>query len=187
LAELYDVLHPREARDDLAFYLPLVMAAASVLDVGCGTGALLHKAREAGHRGRLCGLDPAAGMLQQARRRPDIEWIRGDLAGVRWEREFDLIVMSGPVFQVFVDDDTLRSSLAAISAALTDHGQFVFETRNPVAREWERWTPDHPVEAADAAGAALRMVHELDAPVVGDIVRFTTTYTSSRWDQPRLS
>jgi len=35
------------------------MAAPSVLDVGCGTGAMLHEARQLGHVGRLCGLDPA--------------------------------------------------------------------------------------------------------------------------------
>ena len=89
------------------------MSANVVLDVGCGTGALLHRARESGHAGRLCGLDPAFGMLEQARRRNDIEWIRGDLGSVAWEREFDLVVMTGHAFQVFVEDDELRRSLAA--------------------------------------------------------------------------
>ncbi|MEK8169819.1 winged helix-turn-helix transcriptional regulator [Streptomyces sp. M19] len=54
---------------DFTFYLPLVMSARSVLDVGCGTGALLRGARENGHTGRLCGLDPAVGMLEVARTR----------------------------------------------------------------------------------------------------------------------
>ena len=111
LAALYDVLHPWDSRDDLAFYLPLVMAAEAVLDVGCGTGALLHRAGEAGHTGRLIGLDPAAGMLEQARRNSDVEWVHGDLASVRWDREFDLVVMSGHVFQVFLDDEAVRSAL----------------------------------------------------------------------------
>lgn len=79
LAALYDRFFPPERREDFAFYLPLVMSARSVLDVGCGTGALLRLAREAGHTGRLCGLDPAEGMLNQARRRSDIEWVHGDL------------------------------------------------------------------------------------------------------------
>lgn len=67
LAALYDTLNPWGPSDD--FYLDLVMSARSVLDVGCGTGRLLAGAREAGHEGRLCGLDPAAAMLVQARRR----------------------------------------------------------------------------------------------------------------------
>src|SRR6516225_6267366 len=99
LAALYDVLFPPEGRDDFHFYLQLIRSATSVLDVGCGTGALLRRAREAGHTGRLCGLDPAVGMLNQARARSDIEWVLGDLSSVAWEREFDLIVMTGHAFQ----------------------------------------------------------------------------------------
>jgi len=55
-AALYELLNPRAASDD--FYFALVMEAGSVLDVGCGTGALLRRARDAGHAGRLCGVDP---------------------------------------------------------------------------------------------------------------------------------
>ncbi len=46
-AALYDVLNAWGPGDD--FYLALVMEAKSVLDVGCGTGAMLHRARQAGH------------------------------------------------------------------------------------------------------------------------------------------
>ena len=127
LAALYDAFCA--GRADFGFYLPLVMSSESVLDVGCGTGALLHAAREAGHTGRLCGLDPAEGMLEQARKRLDIEWILGDLASVRWKREFDLVVMTGHAFQVFVDDDALQASLKAVYSALAAEGRFVFETR----------------------------------------------------------
>ena len=73
LAVLYDDFCALSPRDDFAFYLPLVMAAGSVLDVGCGTGALLHSARVAGHAGRLVGVDPAAAMLDVARARTDVE------------------------------------------------------------------------------------------------------------------
>ncbi|GDY31058.1 class I SAM-dependent DNA methyltransferase [Gandjariella thermophila] len=185
LAAWYDVLNP--ARDDRDFYLPLVMAAESVLDVGCGTGALLHAARDAGHTGRLCGLDPAVGMLAQARRRSDIEWVLGDLSSVAWEREFDLVVMTGHAFQVFVTDEELRAALAAIWSALTENGRFVFETRNPAARAWRRWTPEHVVEVTNADGVALRMWHQVRTPVVGDVVRFTTTFSSPGWERPRTS
>jgi len=187
LAELYDVFHPWEARGDLAFYLPLVMAAEAVLDVGCGTGALLHRARHAGHAGRLCGLDPAGGMLEQARKRSDIEWMLGDLASVDWDQPFDLVVMTGHAFQVFVEDDELRAALAAIRSALTDDGRFAFETRNPLVRAWERWTPDNAVEATDASGAVVRMEHAVETPVEADVVSFATTYTSPAWDRPQVS
>ena len=187
LALLYDLFCPWEPRSDFSFYLPLVMSAEAVLDVGCGTGALLHGAREAGHTGRLCGLDPADAMLDRARTRSDIEWVLGDLASVDWDREFDLIVMSGHAFQVFVNDDDLRDSLSAIRSALTEGGRFAFETRNPLVRAWERWTPDNAVEVVTAAGAVVRMAHQVETPVDGDIVSFTITFTSPGWDQPQLS
>ncbi len=187
LAALYDLFCPWEARGDFGFYLPLVMAADAVLDVGCGTGALLYRARQAGHTGRLCGLDPAAGMLEQARNRTDIEWILGDLDSAAWDREFDLVVMTGHAFQVLVEDDELRAALAAIRAALTGDGRLAFETRNPLARAWRDWTPDHAVEVTDAAGAVVRMAHQVETPTDGHIVSFTTTYTSPGWDQPQVS
>ena len=187
LAALYDPLCGRETRADFRFYLPLVMAAKAVLDVGCGTGALLHWARECGHPGRLVGLDPARGMLEVARTRSDIEWILGDLTSVPWDREFDLAVMTGHAFQELVGDDEIHTSLAAINGALAGGGLFAFETRNPLAREWERWTPQHGVEFRDAHGTCVRFKAEVETPVVRDLVRFTTTYTSAAWQRPESS
>jgi len=186
LAALYDLFCPWEPRDDFRFYLPLVMSAEAVLDVGCGTGAILHGARRAGHAGRLCGLDPAGAMLAHARTRSDIEWILGDLAAVEGQRAFDLVVMTGHAFQVFLEDDEVRSSLTAIRSVLVDDGRFAFETRNPGARTWEHWTPDHAVEVVCPDGAAVRMAHQVEPPR-GDLVSFTITFTSTRWDRPRTS
>ncbi len=39
----------------------------SILDVGCGTGRLLRKARERWPNARLIGVDPAEGMIEKAR------------------------------------------------------------------------------------------------------------------------
>ena len=182
LAELYDAFCA--GRPDFDFYLPLVMSAKSVLDVGCGTGELLRLAREAGHTGRLCGLDPAEAMLQVAQQRRDVEWVHGDLNSVDWSREFDLVVMTGHAFQVFVDDNQLRASLAAIRSALTEDGRFVFETRNPTARGWEAWTPDNAVEIMHS-GRLVRW-RTRNAHCRG--YRFLHRYfTSSSWDRPVVS
>jgi len=187
LASLYDLFCPWEERGDFSFYLPLVMAADAVLDVGCGTGALLHGAREHGHGGRLCGLDPAVGMLERARLRSDVEWVLGDLGSVGWDREFDLVVMSGHAFQVFVEDDDVMRALTTIRSALTDDGYFAFETRKPLAREWERWGPAHPAVVVDADGTVVRMEHQVETPVEGDLVSFTTTFSSPDWDYAEIS
>src|SRR6185436_15499862 len=108
LAVLYDDFCALSERGDFTFYLPLVMSAASVLDVGCGTGALLRRARKRGHSGRLVGVDPAAAMLDVARARLDVEWVEGSVADV--DGPFDLVVMSGHAFQVFVTDDEVRDA-----------------------------------------------------------------------------
>jgi ubiquinone/menaquinone biosynthesis C-methylase UbiE len=187
LAALYDVFYPPGQRDDFAFYLPLVLSARAVLDVGCGTGALLRSAREAGHTGRLCGIDPAAGMLNQARARPDVEWVLGDISSVGWDREFDLVVMTGHAFQELIEDDEIRAALAAIRSALTDGGHFAFETRNPLRRAWEQWTTQYTAEVTDAAGVTVRCETEAPALIEGGIVRSTGRYTSPGWDRPLVS
>ena len=187
LAALYDPLFGRERREDYRFYLPLIMSAEAVLDVGCGTGALLHWARETGHTGRLVGLDPAEGMLDVARERSDIEWILGELSSVAWTGEFDLAVMTGHAFQVLVEDREIHSSLLAIHSALTSGGVFAFETRNPLARAWEHWTPEHRTDFIDAHGAAVRIETQVETPVVGEVVRFTRTYSCDEWDRPETS
>ena len=183
LAALYDTLHPlgREARD---FYLPMILAAPAVLDVGCGTGALLKAARLAGHGGRLCGLDPAAAMLAQARRRTDIEWREGDLGAVSFAAEFDLIVMTGHAWQALLTDAELRATLAAVRRALKRGGRFAFDTRNPGARAWERWDPRYAVDIEDPDGHRVRVALEIAAPYDGRTVAFVETYSGSRWEQP---
>ena len=187
LAALYDVFYPPAQRDDFAFYLPLVMSARAVLDVGCGTGALLHMARESGHAGRLCGLDPAVGMLNQARQRSDIEWILADLSSVAWVRAFDLVVLTGHAFQEFVGDNEIRAALAAIRRALVDGGRFAFETRNPRDRAWERWATEYSAEVTDASGAPVLCEYRVEEPIEGGVVRSSSTYTSAAWEQPEVS
>lgn len=171
-AALYDRLNPWAASDD--FYLGLVMDAASVLDVGCGTGAILHRARQVGHTGRLCGIDPDRAMLDLARRRADIEWKQSAAAAMTWDSEFDLAIMTGHAFQFLVGDDELRASLAAIHQAIADGGFFAFETRNPLARAWEDWNPRNPIDVVDPAGRPLCISYQVES-VVDDIVTVTET------------
>ena len=186
IAALYDEFCPWDRRDDFHFYLPRILASRAALDVGCGTGLLLHRAREAGHEGRLVGIDPAHGMLEQARKRTDVEWVHGDLTRAGFEREFDFIVMTGHAFQVLLGDDELRAFLGAIRTALAEGGRFAFETRNPLDRAWERWNVEYAIGVRDASGAEVQMKTEVHR-VEGEFVEFGHTYSCERWAAPQRS
>ncbi|MEV3985927.1 methyltransferase domain-containing protein [Nonomuraea sp. NPDC049758] len=152
-AALYDQLNPWDAtrHPSDAFFNGLVMDADAVLDVGCGTGSMLHQALDPGHRGRLVGLDPDLVALDRAGRRTDIEWVAGVAADASWDRQFDLATMAGNAFQCLVSDVELSTSLVAIRRALRDGGRFAFDTRNPQVREWEEWKPSNAGEVGRAS------------------------------------
>lgn len=184
LAALYDVFYSPRLSRDFEFYLPLIMQAPAVLDVGCGTGALLRLAREAGHTGRLCGLDPSAAMLAQARTRADIEWVQGDLSTAAWEGEFDLVTMTGHAFQELHTDAEIGAALAAMRRALRAGGRVAFETRNPLRRDWENWGAQYSLEAREPGGAVVRVVSEPGRELGGGLVYGAGVYSSPAWPEP---
>lgn len=184
LASLYDLICVD--RGDESYYQHLIESASDVLDVGCGTGTLLHRARAAGHAGRLVGIDPAAGMLAQASRYPGIEWVKGTLPEVGFADEFDLVYMTGHAFQVLLTDAQIEEFLLAARVALRPTGRLAFETRNPLARAWEEWTPDAVTEIVDHEGVTVRVWHEVES-VEGEFVTFTENYASDAWPEVKVS
>ncbi len=140
LAQFYDL--DNGWAPDLDYCRHLAEDAESVLDLGCGTG--LFAARMAEGR-RVVGVDPAAAMLEIARSRPGgraVEWLEADARSLRLEERFDLIVMTGHAFQVFLEERNQRAVLATIAYHLAHHGRFIFDSRNPAAEEWHDWTPE---------------------------------------------
>ncbi|MDQ6437967.1 class I SAM-dependent methyltransferase [Mesorhizobium sp. LHD-90] len=176
LAKIYDVLNPL-AQSDL-FYLDLARGEAlNILDVGCGTGRLAVDFARRCHR--VTGVDPAQGMLTVARSRPggkSVTWIEGDVAAVPATEKFDLAIMSGNVFQVFLSDEAARMVLAGIAQRLTPAGRLVFESRNPAAREWESWTPAETAMRVEAPDLGTVNVHYDVTGVDSDIVRYDTHF-----------
>jgi SAM-dependent methyltransferase len=129
LAQLYDAAG--RARPDIAFCKRMAAGAACVLDLGCGTGAFAVSI-SAGRQ--VVGVDPADQMLQVARGRAGghaVTWVEGDAATLRLGQVFDLVVLTGHAFQVFLDLTAQRKVLRTIAAHLAPDGQFLFDTRNP--------------------------------------------------------
>jgi SAM-dependent methyltransferase len=185
-AALYDTQYPWDgARRDARFYDPLVNGARDVLDVGCGTGAMLIHARSTGHDGRLTGLDPDEAMLDRARRCTDVEWVNGVAADATWHREFDLATMTGNAFQCLIGDADVRASLAAIGSALRVGGRFAFECRHVQERAWEQWNPSNASDVTMADGRVLRVWHEIES-VVDAVVTMTETTADPTGDVLRV-
>ena len=172
LASLVDLVVDHAGQD---FYLHLLMSEHSVLDVGCGTGALLHRARTQGHTGRLVGIDPASGVLARARSHEGIEWRQATLATAGFRNAFDLIVMTGHAFQVLLTDVDVTAFLAAARAALEPDGRLAFDAANPLVRPWSDWVPERSVEIRDGAGAAVRAWREVES-VAGEQVDVTDRF-----------
>jgi SAM-dependent methyltransferase len=140
LASTYDP--ENAARDDIEFYLGLAAEfdAHDVADLGCGTGVLAADLAAAGHA--VIGIDPANAMLDIARNRlggEHVTWRLGDSAAL-CATSADLIVMTGHVAQVFIDEDYWRTTLRRCFDALRSGGHLAFETRDPERRSWRDWT-----------------------------------------------
>src|SRR5690554_3468636 len=95
LARFYDLANGW--REDFDFCMRLAEGAASVLDLGYGTGQLAAALAEAGNR-EVFGADPAEPMLEVARARRGgdrAHWLCADARHVRLGQRFELILMTG--------------------------------------------------------------------------------------------
>jgi len=114
LAAIYDDIDGDRA--DLEHYEAIVneLGADSVLDIGCGTGALACRLARRGIT--VSGLDPALASLAVARTKPGadrITWLVGD-ATMLPSVVVDAVTMTGNVAQVFLDDEEWSAVLVQL-------------------------------------------------------------------------
>jgi SAM-dependent methyltransferase len=176
LAAIYDALDPD--RGDLDAYVALTdeLGARRVLDVGCGTGTL---ALALAARGcDVVAVDPATASLAVARAKPGahlVRWIDGD-ATTPSLTDRDLVTMTGNTAQAIADLQQWRTTLTAVRTALRPGGHLVFETRDPAARDWERWTQEATRRTVDIPGVgAVTSWLELTA-ITEPLVSFRWTW-----------
>lgn len=172
LAQVYDPLDPDRSDLDVYVDVAVELGARSVLDVGCGTGTFACMLARRGIH--VTAVDPARASLDVARVKPDadaVNWLFGDATTLPPLR-VDAAFMTGNVAQVFLADDEWAAMLRGIRRALRPQGVLVFETRDPLRRAWEQWTPQLTRTVVDVPGVGLVESWEEVTAVDGPLVTF---------------
>ncbi len=139
---IYDVVNSYQPGTQPDFYLGIAEEASAevVIDLGCGTGTITLQFASRGYR--MIGVDPSTVMLEVARQKPGadgVQWVQGG-AGQLGTPAADLTIMSGHVAQFILKDADWLEALAGVREALRPGGYLAFESRDPRAQEWKRWT-----------------------------------------------
>lgn len=99
-------------------------ANSSVLDLGCGNGALTKALQEKGYLAK--GLDSSNDLLKIAREKyPNIEFVHGDAADFTLSEPVD-VVFSNALFH-WINQELQQDMMKCVYNALKRNGQFVFE------------------------------------------------------------
>jgi SAM-dependent methyltransferase len=149
---IYDAVNAYEPGTQPDFYLGVAeeVSAETVIDLGCGTGIITLEFARRGYR--MIGVESSRVMLEVAQKNAGadgVQWVHGG-AGQAGTPGADLAFMSGHVAQFILNDAEWLETLAGVKEALRPGGYLAFESRDPRAREWERWTgrkriiPDSP-------------------------------------------
>ncbi len=93
--------------DQRRYYRFLVSEGLSVLELGCGTGDLLHALKPK----RGVGVDFSGEMIRKAKERyPDLDFREGDMESLKpWGETFDVLILADVVGHLQDIEETLRS------------------------------------------------------------------------------
>jgi SAM-dependent methyltransferase len=177
LVAVYETINAYRPGTQPDFYswLAAEIGATTIVDVGCGSGLVTRQLAREGYR--MIGIDPAPAMILLARRGADaekVEWICGDVSKIG-RPGADLAFMSGHVAQFFLTNASWATALVALHGALRPGARLAFESRNPEAREWERWTPARRMTVSDPTAGSIETWSEFENLTDG-IVSYSNHY-----------
>jgi|ERR1035437_1666773 SAM-dependent methyltransferase len=133
-ARFYDAVNgePEDRISQILDYIAQFRPDAhSVLELGCGTGAIL---AGLGSGFSLTGMDVSEAMLAHARRRsPGARLIHGDITSFSLDTKFDVIISVYDTINHVITFDGWKKVFANVAAHLHQGGLFIFDL-NPVGR-----------------------------------------------------
>lgn len=133
LAYTHDRGFGEVAEDAARYVLTLLPAAASVVELGCGSGITARRLTDAGHE--VLGIDQSRALIGLARERaPKASFRIGSFVSEPLP-ECDAVLAIGEVFNYLFDEDNTRAALPAlfarIHAALRPGGVLLFDLAGP--------------------------------------------------------
>jgi hypothetical protein len=122
----------------------------------------------------VIGVEPSAAMLAVARSKQfaeRVEWVDSLAQTYRSQRRFNLIVMTGDAFQIFLTDAEALAALETMRRHLTDHGRIAFESRNPQMDWVGKWNAKSRILSGGQISETLTITG-----VVEEFISFQTLY-----------
>jgi SAM-dependent methyltransferase len=172
-------------KDD-QFFLGLLnkINAKKIADLGSGTGRLTTHFAKAGYH--ITAIDPNEEAIEYAKSKEypnGVTWIVGDSTYLK-TNSFDAVIMTANVAQVFLTEDSWQNVISDVYRALKSGGNFIFDTRNPLAKVWEQWEKDETPDVAtdQLSGEPLEIWTEYEG-FVEDVFTFYETVKNARTDE----
>jgi SAM-dependent methyltransferase len=125
---------------------------------------------QAGHQ--VTGIEPDMPSLLVAQAKPGAERVtwRIGTSTILPSAAFDLALMTSHVAQFIADDTEWTATLHDIRRSLVPGGRLAFDSRDPIARAWEEWTPvNTSTEVQLPDGTHARVWNEVER-VSGELV-----------------
>jgi len=185
----YDLLYRDKDYSAEALYISELIRthapdAASIMEIGCGTGA--HAAELAGMGYSVAGVDMSPGMLEAAETRcrdlsPDLQsklsFTTGDARSVRLGQKFDAVISLFHVMSYQTSNADIAAAFETAETHLKPGGVFVFDCwyGPAVLRQWPAVTRKHLSDESTMIDRIAEPVIHPNTNVVD--VNYTVTVT----------